>query len=398
MDDSQESGMNNQQSPQTKSYLPKLPKGTGFSKRLLILLAGIAFTFIILFLIFIDKYAKTTPRTVRQTFTAIVDEDDSSEMIDKIQKEPHQPSLVMKDKSKVHGDHTTNVNAATSYNDSNADNPDNNSGLTSSEFKAASNAQLSVYHHEVTANASKANISSQNDIDDSENTNTATNNSNTNANAQSEKIAFLKNANQSNDDYIHSTVKKPLSPYELKAGTIIPATLLTGINSDLPGTIIAKVRRDVFDTVTGNYLLIPQGTTLVGVYDSQITYGQSRVLIAWSRLIFPNGNSYDLSGQPGVDLAGMAGLSDITDHHYTRVFGSALMFSVFGALGQLSQPQQRTDQLTTQQIIYAAIGQQMSQTAMQLVAKEMNVQPTIKIRPGMNFNVLLARDVMINLI
>ncbi len=395
MDERQGQNMNQHQKPQTKSYLPKLPKGTGFSKRLLILLAGIAFTFIVLFLIFIDKYAQSTPRMVRKTFTAIVDEDDSTEMVDKIQKEPHKPSLVMRDKSKAHGHHTTNAKTATSYSDTNADNSDTNSGLSSSEFKAASNAQLSVYHHEVAANTPNSTISSQNDINDSENANTTANNPNTNTNAQSEKIAFLKRTNQSNDDYIHSTLKKPLSPYELKAGTIIPATLLTGINSDLPGTIIAKVRRDVFDTVTGNYLLIPQGTTLVGVYDSQITYGQSRVLIAWSRLIFPNGNSYDLNGQTGVDLAGMAGLSDITDHHYTRVFGSALMFSVFGALGQLSQPQQRTDQLTTQQIIFAAIGQQMSQAAMQLVAKEMNVQPTIRIRPGINFNVLLARDAVL---
>jgi type IV secretion system protein TrbI len=120
---------------------------------------------------------------------------------------------------------------------------------------------------------------------------------------------------------------------DIKAGTIIPATLVTGINSDLPGTMIGKVRRNVYDTVTGNYLLIPQGTTLIGNYDSKVVFGQSRVLIVWSRLIFPNGSSFDLQGMPGVDLTGMAGLHDQVDNHYKRIFGSALLFSVFGAAG-----------------------------------------------------------------
>ncbi len=215
-------------------------------------------------------------------------------------------------------------------------------------------------------------------------------------NMQQEKTAFLQAARQNkNHFYLSSTLQKPISPYEVKAGTIIPATLITGIDSDLPGQITAQVSQNIYDTVTGNYLLIPQGTRVLGVYDSKVSYGQKRVLIVWSRLIFPSGNSFDLQGQPGVDLMGMSGLYDQVDNHYTKIFGSALMFSVFGALGQLSQPQQANGVLTNQQIIYGAIGQQMSQTGAQLVEKNMNIQPTITIRPGANFNILLTRDMVL---
>ena len=216
-------------------------------------------------------------------------------------------------------------------------------------------------------------------------------------NMQKEKAAFLKRSgNTSSNHYINSQLTKPLSPYEAMAGTLISATLMTGINSDLPGEMIATVSRNVYDTVTGNYLLIPQGTKVIGVYDSQMAYGQERVLMAWSRLIFPNGTSFDLQGMPGVDLAGMSGIHDLVNNHYVQIFGSALMFSLFGAAGQLSQPKQAsTNTLTNQQIIYGAIGQQMSQTGAQLVQKNINIQPTLEIRSGANFNILLTRDMIL---
>ena len=112
--------------------------------------------------------------------------------------------------------------------------------------------------------------------------------------------------------------------YTLKAGTILPATLLTAIQSDLPGTLIAKIRQDVFDTATGHYLLIPQGSTLIGRYDASLRFGQSRVLIVWSQLIFPNGKSLPLPHLPGVDESGQSGLHDRVNHHYLRLLSSAL--------------------------------------------------------------------------
>lgn len=224
-----------------------------------------------------------------------------------------------------------------------------------------------------------------------------TNDSYQTQNGQDQKTAFLQ-ANQSSTSnfYLSSQLTKPVSPYEVKAGTIISALLLTGINSDLPGEIIGQVSQNVYDTVTGNYLLIPQGTRVIGVYDSKVAYGQSRVLIAWSRLIYPNGDSFDLQGQPGADLMGMAGLQDQVNNHYVRIFGSALAFSLFGALGQLSQPQQSQNAYPSNaQIIYGAIGQNMTQAGIQLTEKNMNIQPTITIRPGANFNILLTRDMVL---
>lgn len=215
-------------------------------------------------------------------------------------------------------------------------------------------------------------------------------------NQQDEKKAFLTKAENTSNFYLDAHLQKPLSNYEVKAGTLIPATFETGINSDLPGTITARVARNIYDTVSGNYLLIPQGTKILGYYDSQIAYGQERILMVWSRLIFPNGDSFDLQGQPGVDLAGMSGIADKVDHHTFKVFGSALMFSLFGAAGQLSQPKNETNQFPSNgQIIFGAIGQQLTQTGAQLVMRNMDIQPTIEIRPAAKFNILLTKDMVL---
>jgi type IV secretion system protein VirB10 len=214
-------------------------------------------------------------------------------------------------------------------------------------------------------------------------------------NGQSQKVAFLKKMKRNDGFTLSSRLEKPISPYSLTAGKAIDATLKTGISSDLPGQIIAVVSRDIYDSVYGNHLLIPQGTEILGEYSSQISYGQDRVLMAWTRLSFPNGDKFDLQGMPGVDLAGLAGLADKVDNHTTKIFGSALAFSVFGALGQLSQPRQAANtQPTNSQIIYGAIGQEMTQTAAKMVEKNMNIQPTITIRPGTRFKILITKDMI----
>ncbi len=266
-------------------------------------------------------------------------------------------------------------------------------------LKAAAQSSISVYHQAET-HKNHFDMRSQNKLSHSDDGLRLPQSTHVNAyreqNQQSEKNNFLSTAAKNKDSMIRSRAQVAKSPYTLHAGTILPATLQTGINSGLPGTIIAKVRRDVFDSVTGNYLLVPQGSTLIGTYDSQVAYGQKRVLIAWSRLIFPSGVSQNLEGQQGVDLMGLAGLHDKVDNHFIRLFGSALMFSVFGAAAQLSQPQATGTNLSPQQIVAGAIGQQLSQTGAQLVAKNMNIQPTLNIRPGANFNVLLARDLILS--
>ena len=214
-------------------------------------------------------------------------------------------------------------------------------------------------------------------------------------NAQDEKIAFMKNAKDTdNSDLKNSGGMNPYR-YSLTVGSIIPATLITGINSDLPGEIVAQVSRNIYDTKTGKFLLIPQGTKLVGVYSSHVSYGQSRVLMAWNRLEFPNGYRYNLEGMAGADLAGYSGIEDQVDNHYFRIFSSALLFSVFGAVSQLTQPNnQNTNGPTSTSIVYSAIGQQLTQVASNQVQKNMDVQPTDTIRPGANFNVLASRTMV----
>lgn len=216
-------------------------------------------------------------------------------------------------------------------------------------------------------------------------------------NRQADKQRWLEAAVDSGrNDVLPSMVKEPLSSYEVKAGGLIPAVMITGINSDLPGQITAQVRENVYDTVTGRHLLIPQGSRLIGVYDSAVTYGQRRVLIAWNRLIFPDGRSLDLRGQPGADSAGMAGFRDQVNNHYARTFGGAILLSIIGAGAQLSQPQEsaRDGAPSATQIMAASMGQQFGQVSSELIRRNMRIQPTLDIRPGYRFNVVITQDLI----
>ena len=214
-------------------------------------------------------------------------------------------------------------------------------------------------------------------------------------NGQSNKLAFMKNNNKTTSGTLNSRQERNKYTYAISAGSIIPATLKTGINTDLPGPITAQVSQNVYDSRSGHFLLIPQGTVIFGMYDSKVSYGQSRVLMAWQRLEFPNGDSYDLQGMPGVDLAGYSGLHDKLNNHYFKIFGSALLFSVFGAVSQMTQPSNSSGGgPTNQQIVYSAIGQQMTQVSSQQIQKNMAIQPTIEIRPGDNFNILVTRSMV----
>ncbi len=155
-------------------------------------------------------------------------------------------------------------------------------------------------------------------------------------NMQGRKESFAEQAKLSG--YLPYKKEVPLSPYEVKQGTVIPAVMITGINSDLPGQIIAQVSQPVFDTVSGRYLLIPQGTRLVGSYDSYVAVGQERALVAWRRLIFPDGASLELMNMPGADPQGYSGFADQVNNHYFRIFGGAILIGMIGAGYQATQP------------------------------------------------------------
>lgn len=348
------------------------PRGTTLSRRLIFLLMGLFMVISALFVVFLKIYSPHGGMIKSAEVSESSDNEASLSMIHKIGQENSAPLVKPSSVQKTSPSNSLLTNA-----------PDKtllNSNL-SEDMKAASNASVDVYHDHGAG-----------DFQREENDNS---NESSNATPVNEKAGFLQSQQTQNPDVIGAQLKSPNSAYEVKAGAILPATLMTGIQSDLPGTIIAKIRQNIYDTVSGNYLLIPQGTTLIGTYDSQVAFGQKRVLIAWSRLIFPNGSSFDLLGMPGADLMGRSGLQDQIDNHYMRIFGSSLMLSLFGAAGQLSQPQNHGLDLSTQQILFGAVGQQMTQTAAQLMEKNLNIQPTINIRPGARFNVLLTKDLVL---
>ena len=199
-------------------------------------------------------------------------------------------------------------------------------------------------------------------------------------------------------DQLFAALQDDPSPYELHAGSVIPATLLTGINAELPGTIVAQVRQDVFDSVTGQYLLVPRGTKLIGSYDSRIVQGQHRVMVAWTRLLYPDGSSLDLSGMEGTDPAGYAGFGANVDEHLNKVFNSALLLSIIGAGAQLSQPQQSGSMYAAPSIgqtIAGAVGQQIGNTSIQLTQRQLQIPATLEVPPGYLFDVLVDRDIVL---
>ncbi|MDD5113828.1 MAG: TrbI/VirB10 family protein [Methylobacter sp.] len=199
---------------------------------------------------------------------------------------------------------------------------------------------------------------------------------------------------------LDSKPEAPRTPYELRAGFVVPATLISGINSELPGQIMAQIAQNVYDTATGKYLLLPQGSRLVGTYSSDVSYGQSRVLVAWQRIVFPDGKAMDIGAMPGADSAGYAGFNDLTNNHYVRLFGSALLMSAVIAAASYSQMQNNNRNQTqglygspnASNILSMALGQQLGQVTAQMISKNINIAPTLEIRPGYRFNVIVIKD------
>lgn len=219
---------------------------------------------------------------------------------------------------------------------------------------------------------------------------------NNDPNGQASKESFF---NQDIKDlgYLPNQVVRQQSPYELKRGSVIPATLVTGVNSDLPGRITAQISQNVYDSKTGRYVLIPQGSKLLGRYDSKVVFGQSRVLVIWTDIIFPNGSTLQIGGMPGVDAAGYGGFSDQVDNHYLRTFGSAILVALIGAGTEMLIPQDRNafgESNSAEDAARRSFAETFGQMTEQTVSKNLNVQPTLTIRPGYRFNVLVEQDII----
>jgi len=218
---------------------------------------------------------------------------------------------------------------------------------------------------------------------------------NVDPNGQSSKEDFF-NADLKDLGYLPNRVVPQQSLYELKRGSVIPATLITGINSDLPGRITAQVSQNVYDSATGHRLLIPQGTKLFGRYDSKVSFGQSRVLVVWSDIIFPNGSTLQIGGMAGTDAEGYGGFNDKVNNHYLKTFGSAVMIALIGTGIDMAVPQSST--LATQDTASDAARRNFAETfgrvADRTIERNMDVQPTLQIRPGYKFNVLVDQDIV----
>lgn len=210
-------------------------------------------------------------------------------------------------------------------------------------------------------------------------------------NAQQRKADFQKTPDKGSDVDPHRLVAMP-SPYTLMAGTIMPASLITGLNSDLPGLVIAQTTENIYDTATGTILLVPQGSRLIGSYDSVVAFGQSRALVVWQRIILPDGSSIQIDNLPATDAAGYAGLADQVDYHTWQLLKGVGLSTLLGVGTEVSIGNDESDLVRA---IRQSTQQSASQAGQQVVSKQLNVQPTIKIRPGWPLRVIVQKDLVL---
>lgn len=210
-------------------------------------------------------------------------------------------------------------------------------------------------------------------------------------NLQGRKLDFL---NQKTDGKIYNPNKlqSPASPYQVMAGTIIAASLITGINSDLPGSVIAQVTENVYDTPTGAYLLIPQGSRMIGTYDSVIAFGQERALVVWQRIIMPDGSSIVIENLPGTDAAGYAGLEDKVNFHTWKLLKGIALSTLLGVSTELTFGNQESDLIKA---IRESTQDSTNQVGQSLTERNLNIQPTITIRPGWPLRIIVNKDMIL---
>ncbi len=210
-------------------------------------------------------------------------------------------------------------------------------------------------------------------------------------NRQFRKLSFLEGANETSTDNPHR-IEEPATPFEVMAGTVIPASLITGINSDLPGTVIAQVTQNVYDSVTGHYVLIPQGAKLIGRYDSVIAFGQSRALLVWSRIMYPDGASIIIDNMPASDVAGYSGLADQVDFHTFRILKGVVLSTLLGVGTELSFGDDETDLVRA---LRESTQNSANQAGQKIVQRNLDIQPTIKVRPGWPLRVIVHKDLVL---
>ncbi|MBN8765252.1 MAG: TrbI/VirB10 family protein [Proteobacteria bacterium] len=213
-------------------------------------------------------------------------------------------------------------------------------------------------------------------------------------NRQEQKQAFVANGGDTTTRN-PASLQPPASPYQVMAGTIIPAALVTGINSDLPGQVIANVTEAVYDTATGRFLLIPQGSRLIGRYDSQVSFGQRRVLLVWTRLILPDTSSISLDRLPGIDPAGYAGLEDGVDWHWDRILAGAALSTLLGVGAELAAPNNNGSTGSVTVAVRQSAQDTVNQIGQEITKRNLSIQPTLTIRPGFPMRVMVNKDLIL---
>jgi type IV secretory pathway VirB10-like protein len=206
------------------------------------------------------------------------------------------------------------------------------------------------------------------------------------------KLAFLNGA-ADRTAAASNRVQAPESPNVVQAGAVISAALITGLRSDLPGQVTAQVTEPVYDSPTGKVLLIPQGARLIGQYDAQVSFGQSRALLVWTRLIFPDGRSIVLGRQPGADPQGFAGLEDQVDNHWGQLFKAAMLSTLLSVGSEVGTSDNENSLF---QALREGASNAFAQTGQQVVSRSLSVQPTITVRPGFAVRVIVTRDLVLD--
>lgn len=214
------------------------------------------------------------------------------------------------------------------------------------------------------------------------------------ANGQAAKRQFAASART--DDYLTNPLQPALSPWEVKAGSIISAALVTAINSDLPGQVIAQVTEPVYDHKTGRTVLIPQGSRLIGQYDSQVAYDQNRALIAWNRIIMPDGRSINIGSMAGADVSGAAGLQDKTDGHFGQLARAVILSTLFsiGAASAQDAGNRSSGALVVNSAA-SGVSNSAQQVGQQITGRDLNRQPTLRVRAGWPVRVLVSKDMIL---
>jgi type IV secretion system protein VirB10 len=210
-------------------------------------------------------------------------------------------------------------------------------------------------------------------------------------NAQGRKNELVGRANRDDDINPHALAQS-VSPWILQAGSIIAASLITGLNSDLPGLVTAQITENVYDSVTGRGLLIPQGSRLIGSYDSVVAFGQSRALVVWQRIILPDGSSIRIDNVPATDTQGYAGLSDRIDRHTWQLLKGVALSTLLGVGTELSFGSTESDLVRA---IRESAQQSGARASDQLVTRNLNIQPTLRVRPGWPLRVVVHKDIIL---